>query len=339
MKKEDIVLLNHGSGGKMAHELIRNLFFRHFDNEVLTSETDSAILDVGDGQLAFTTDSYVVNPLFFPGGNIGKLAVCGTVNDLSVSGAKPEALSVSFILEEGFLLSDLEKIVISMAETAREAGVAVVTGDTKVVEHGKCDKIFINTSGVGWLSREKKKISYGTGVAPGDIIMLNGTLGDHGITVLAARESLEMSPDLQSDCAPLNGLIQHVFETGAAVKFMRDPTRGGLATVLCELAETLQNGIELEEENIPVSPVVRGACEVFGYDPLYLANEGKVVMVVAEKDADSVLTALREHPLGQEAVMIGQITENHPGKVVLRTEIGGNRIVDMLAGEQLPRIC
>ncbi len=323
----------------MSRDLIRALFMRYFSNRTLEAETDAAVLKGNSGLLAFTTDSYVVSPLFFAGGDIGKLAVCGTVNDLSVSGAVPVALSASFILEEGLPLETLERIVRSMAAAAQEAGVPVVTGDTKVVEHGKCDGVFINTAGVGWLQPGYREISYGHGIKAGDRIIVNGTLGDHGVAILAARESLEISRDIRTDSAPLNGLIRAVLDHGVKVRFMRDPTRGGLATVLCETAEKNKLGIEIVERDIPVRETVKNICEVFGYDPLYLANEGKVVMVVPEEEAEKTLGIIRLHHYGREARIIGTISHKHPGKVVMQTEIGGSRIVDMLAGEQLPRIC
>jgi len=339
MQRENKILLNHGSGGKMSHDLLKNLFMKYFFNDILQAESDSAILDISPGLLAFTTDSYVVSPLFFAGGNIGKLAVYGTVNDLSVSGAIPLALSTSFILEEGLLLDELEKVVESMAVAAGKAGVVIVTGDTKVVEHGKCDKVFINTSGVGLLNPDYREISFGNRIKPGDKIIINGSVGDHGVAILAARESLNISPEIESDSAPLNTLIRTVLDNGIKVRFMRDPTRGGLATVLCEVAEKRNLGIDIRENDIPVKEAVRSTCEVFGYDPLYLANEGKVAMIVSEEDAERNLRILRNQVYGKDAQIIGEITHNHPGKVVMDTEIGGKRIVDMLAGEQLPRIC
>ncbi|MCD6200834.1 MAG: hydrogenase expression/formation protein HypE [Bacteroidales bacterium] len=337
--KKDKILLAHGSGGKMSHNLIREIFMKYFSNATLEAETDSAILEGRPGWLAFTTDSYVVSPLFFAGGDIGSLAVCGTINDLSVSGAQPVAISASFILEEGLPLEVLERIVRSMAAASVKAGVPVVTGDTKVVEHGKCDQVFINTAGVGWIKPEYRDISYGNKIRPGDKIILNGPVGDHGVTILAARESLDVSSDIRTDSAPLNALIRSVLEAGIDVHFMRDPTRGGLATVMCEIAGKNKLGIDLRENELPVKETVKNICEVFGYDPLYLANEGKVVMIVPENQAEKAIAVLRSHEDGKEACIIGDITHNHPGKVVMKTEIGGSRIVDMLAGEQLPRIC
>ena len=339
MLKDKKIILNHGSGGKMSHDLIREIFMKHFSNRTLLAETDAAILDGEEGALAFTTDSYVVSPLFFAGGDIGKLSVCGTINDLSVSGARPVALSASFILEEGLPLDDLERVVRSMAGAAEEAGVYVVTGDTKVVEHGKCDRMFINTAGIGWLDPALRPVSYGEKIRSGDKIILNGPAGDHGVAILAARESLAISQDIKTDSAPLNGLIRSVLDAGVDIHFMRDPTRGGVATVLCEIAGKNKLGIELVENDIPVRETVRNICEVFGYDPLYLANEGKVIMVVPEDQTAKTLEVMRKHKYGKETQVIGEITHNHPGKVVMLTEIGGSRIVDMLAGEQLPRIC
>ncbi|HHJ09882.1 MAG TPA: hydrogenase expression/formation protein HypE [Bacteroidetes bacterium] len=337
--KKNTILLAHGSGGKMSHDLIREIFMKYFSNSTLEAETDSAILEGKPGWFAFTTDSYVVSPLFFAGGDIGALAVCGTINDLSVSGAQPVAISASFILEEGLPMEVLERIVRSMAGASVKAGVPVVTGDTKVVEHGKCDQVFINTAGVGWIKPEYRDISYGNKIRPGDKIILNGPVGDHGVAILAARESLDISSDIRTDSAPLNALIRSVLDAGIEVHFMRDPTRGGLATVLCEIAEKNKLGIDIREKEVPVKETVKNICEVFGYDPLYLANEGKVVMVVPGEQADKAVGIIRSHNFGKEACVIGEVTHNHPGKVVMQTEIGGSRIVDMLAGEQLPRIC
>jgi len=315
------------------------MFLKHFDGEVLAAATDAAVMNLGEGMTVFTTDSYVVSPLFFPGGDIGRLAVCGTVNDLSVSGGRPVALSASFILEEGLPLEVLERVVVSMAAAAREAGVAIVTGDTKVVEHGSCDQLFINTAGIGVLEPQHRGISFARGVQAGDRIIVNGFLGDHGVAILAARENLKIAGEIISDAAPLNSMIGRVLQAGVQVKFMRDPTRGGVATLLCELAERTALGIEIPEAALPVRKEVRNICEVFGFDPLYLANEGKVVMVVAEEEAEKAVALMREDPHGRDACVIGTITHDHPGQVVMETEIGGRRIVDMLAGEQLPRIC
>ena len=337
--KNDTILLNHGSGGKMTHELISSLFVKYFDNEILQNQTDSAILNIDSKFLAYTTDSYVVSPIFFPGGNIGKLAVCGTVNDLAVSGAKPVYLSCGFIIEEGFLLSELEEIARSMSEEAMKAGVSIVTGDTKVVDKGKCDKIFINTSGIGLLDKKRKHISFGSNIKSGDKIIVNGNIGDHGTAILCARNSIEYTNSVLSDCASLNKMIAATLNTSDKIKFMRDATRGGLATVLCELAEKHNIGIELMEDSIPVQESVRGLCEIFGFDPLYMANEGKVVMIVGKDDAEKVLEIIRNDELGKNAFIIGEIKKSNKGMVVMNTGIGGKRIIDMLAGEQLPRIC
>lgn len=333
------ILLGHGSGGKLTRELIEKLFVKHFSNEVLDRQSDSAVLDIPSGKMAFTTDSFVVDPIFFPGGDIGKLAIAGTVNDLAVSGAKPLCLSCSFILEEGFPLAELEKIVISMAKEARKAEVSIVTGDTKVVNKGKCDKVFINTSGVGLLNASFQHISTGDYIQPGDKILVNGSLADHGMAILAARKEMNLHADIESDCASLNHLIRKVLEAGVHVKFMRDATRGGAATVLAELAENKPFGLEITESEIKVDEKVRGICEILGFDPLYVANEGKVILVVSEEDAGQALEIMQSDELGKQAAIIGEIVDQHPGKAWLNTGIGGKRIIDMLAGEQLPRIC
>jgi hydrogenase expression/formation protein HypE len=338
MKREDKILLGHGSGGRMMHTLISDLFMRHFENEILSEQTDSAILSLDSKEIAFTTDSFVIDPIFFPGGNIGKLAVCGTVNDLAVSGANPLYLSVSFILEEGFSLNDLEVIVESLAAEAKKAGVKIVTGDTKVVNKGKCDKIFINTSGIGQIRKEDRDVSKALQIIPGDVIIVNGTIGDHGMAIMNARESFNFKANIESDCASLNHLIREILDA-VPVKFMRDPTRGGIATVLNELVEKIQLGIEIEESALPVKSGVKAMCELLGFDPLHIANEGKVIIVAAEKDAMRILDILRNNEFGKESVIIGRIVNDHSGKVVLKNETGGRRIVDSLSGDQLPRIC
>jgi len=338
MKRENI-LLGHGSGGKLSHDLIDKLFMKYFDNEILSAQGDSSILPVEGGNISFTTDSFVVNPVFFPGGNIGSLAIAGTVNDLAVSGAKPLYLSAGFILEEGFSLADLEDVVKTMASEAREAGVRIVTGDTKVVERGHADKVFINTSGIGILPENRKQISSGSRIAIGDKILINGAVGDHGMAVMAARNDLNISSEITSDCASLNGLIDVAFGVTEDIKFMRDATRGGLSSVLTELFERKPFGVEIEEEAVPVHGNVMGMCELLGFDPLQVANEGKVVMVVPAEKAEAVVEAMSKHPYGKEAAIIGEITAEHPGKGWIITEIGGKRVIDMLAGEQLPRIC
>jgi hydrogenase expression/formation protein HypE len=339
MMKNKTILLGHGSGGKLSHELIHDIFFKHFGENEKHFPTDASLLHLPGNQIAYTTDSYVVDPIFFPGGNIGKLAVCGTVNDLAVSGATPLYLSCGFIIEEGFDLGQLEEIVKTMADEAEKAGVKIVAGDTKVVDKGKCDKIFINTSGIGSIELKHKHISYGQFIKPGDKIIINGNIGDHGVTIIGARNNISFADDLKSDCASLNGLIADVIQASENIVFMRDATRGGLATVLCELVENRDYGIAINEADIPVSESVSGLCEVFGFDPLYIANEGKVVMVVAEKDCQKVLNVMQHHELGRNSAIIGEITSENPQKVLLETSIGGKRVVDMLTGEQLPRIC
>lgn len=339
MKQEEIILLNHGSGGKLTHDLISNLFVKYFDNEILRQQTDSAILEISNTKIAFTTDSYVVDPIFFPGGNIGKLAVCGTVNDIAVSGATPLYISCGFIIEEGLKFSELEEIVKTMSEEAKKANVKIVTGDTKVVDKGKCDKIFINTSGVGSLKSEHAHISFAKNINTDDCILINGSVGDHGVAVISARNKLHYSSEVKSDCAPLNTLIDNLLNSGCKIKFMRDATRGGVATVLCELAEKTELGIEISENNIPVNETVQGMCELLGFDPLYIANEGKIVVVVDKEDANKALQVLQKSEFGSESAIIGRFTSENKKLVTMQTQIGGKRIVDMLAGEQLPRIC
>ncbi len=333
---EDKILLAHGSGGRLSHELVEKSFVRTFDNPLLNKLDDSAVFDVS-GRLAFTTDSYVVKPIFFPGGDIGKLAVCGTVNDLAMSGAVPLYLSISFIIEEGFPLSDLERIAASVRQAAEEAGAQVVTGDTKVVNRGSADGLFINTSGLGVIP-PGVDIS-GSNARPGDKVILSGTIGDHGIAVMSKREGLEFSAEVLSDCAPLNKLVAEMLEESPAVHSLRDPTRGGLATTLNEIAMQSGVGIEIYEDVIPVSDVVRAACEMLGFDPVNIANEGKLVAVVASSDAPSILSTMRHNRYGSEAAIIGEIVEGHPARVIMRTRLGASRIVDMLVGELLPRIC
>jgi len=336
---EGKILLSHGSGGKRSRELIENLFFNYFNNEILNTGSDSSILNIDSKNLAFTTDSFVVDPLFFPDANIGKLAICGTVNDLAVSGAIPKYLSVGFIIEEGLDFSILEQVVKSMAEAAKQANIKIVTGDTKVVNQGKCDKLFINTTGIGKLESKFKHISSGERIQAGDKILINGFIADHGSAVMSARNELKVHADVLSDCAPLNHLVQEALAISENIRFMRDATRGGLATVLAEIVQEKKFGIFLNEEKIPIRESVRGMCEFFGFDPLYVANEGKVVMIVPENDAESVLDTLQKNKFGKEAQIIGEVVDNYPGKVVMKTQIGGKRIIDMLLGDQLPRIC
>ena len=333
------ILLSHGSGGDLTHRLIDRLFVHHFDNDELRRLSDSAFLGRYPGEALFTTDSYVVDPIFFPGGDIGKLSVCGTVNDLAVAGGRPAYLSAGFIIEEGFALEDLRRVVVSMAGEARQAGVRIVAGDTKVVHKGKADKLFINTSGVGYLHPRFTGAVNGSGVQKGDRIVVNGNIGDHGIAVLAAREDLKISSNIRSDCASLNHLIGKMLDRVEGIRLMRDVTRGGLATVLCELATGNRAGIRLEESAIPVDEKVRGICEMLGLDPLYLANEGKLVAIVDPTSTDQLLDVMQSDPLGRQAQVIGEVVDDHPGRVVMQTHIGGRRIIEMLTGEQLPRIC
>ena len=336
--KERNILLGHGSGGRMMHELISDVFIKHFGNEILNEQSDSAILSVGSSEISFTTDSFVIDPLFFPGGNIGKLAVCGTVNDIAVSGAEPLYLSVSFIIEEGFPFNQLELIAESLASEAKKAGILIVTGDTKVVNKGKCDKLFINTAGIGRLKMKNRYISKALNLREGDVIIINGNIGDHGLAVMNARESFNFKTLVESDCASLNHMIKEVLDK-YPVKFMRDPTRGGVATVMNELASKTNLGIELYESDLPVNKGVKAICEILGFDPLHIANEGKVLIVAAEKEGLKILDLLKKNILGKKSAIIGRIVNEHPGKVVLRNETGGRRIVDSLTGDQLPRIC
>ena len=336
-KTGEKISLSHGSGGKLSQDLITYLFKENFDNKILNRLEDSAVFELNGQRFAFTTDSYVIQPIFFPGGDIGKLAVCGTVNDLSVMGARPLYLSCSLIIEEGLDKNILEKIILSMKKTAQEAGVKIVTGDTKVVGKGNADKIFINTSGIGTiekgidLGREKIRI--------GDKIILSGTIGDHATAVLSSRVGLEFQTKIKSDCAFLSGLIGSILKFKDKIKFMRDPTRGGLASVLNEMVAGKSFGALLDEDKIPVKDEVIGFCELLGYDPLYLANEGKVIVVTAPRIANEVLKILKRDKLGRDAEIIGEIIVEYKGVVVLETRYGGTRIVDMPTGEQFPRIC
>ena len=330
------ILLAHGSGGKLSHDLVRKHIVSRITNPFLEKMDDSAILD-SKGRLAFTTDSYVVSPIIFPGGNIGKLAVCGTVNDLSMSGAKPLFLSLSFIIEEGLEVAEFEEIIRSIADTTVEAGVEIVTGDTKVVNQGDADRLFISTSGIGSIP-DGIDIS-GANAKPGNKIILSGTVGDHGIAIMTKREGLNFSTTLESDCAPLNHLVADMLDESILINCLRDPTRGGLATTLNEIAGQSRVGIELIEESIPVRDEVRGACELLGLDPLYVANEGKLITIVDETVVDIILARMKQNRFGKDAAVIGQVTEKHPGRVVIKTPYGSSRILDMLSGELLPRIC
>jgi hydrogenase expression/formation protein HypE len=335
--KHGRVDMSHGGGGRAMVQLIRDLFARHFGNEYLAQGNDGTCLPQGAGRLVVSTDSHVVSPLFFPGGDIGCLSVHGTVNDVAVMGAAPLYLTAGFILEEGFALADLARIVESMARAASEAGVKVVAGDTKVVEQGKGDGVFITTTGVGFLP-EGVRLS-GELARPGDAVLLSGSLGDHGMAILSRRENLSFDAPIVSDTAALNGLTAAMLATGAEIRAMRDPTRGGLAATLNEIAHQSGVGIHLEEASIPVRPEVDAACELLGLDPLNIANEGKLVAVCASGDADRLLNAMRVHPLGRQAALIGRVTEDPNAFVQMKTRFGGRRMVDWLSGEQLPRIC
>jgi len=332
---EDKILLAHGSGGKLMHDLIQS-FLPELSNPILERMEDSAVFDVS-GRLAFTTDSYIVRPLFFPGGDIGKLAVCGTVNDLSMSGARPLYLSLALIIEEGLPVAELKKVILSIKKAAAEAGVKIVTGDTKVADRGSADKLFINTAGVG-LVPEGVSIS-AANARPGDKIIVSGTIGDHGIAVLSQREGLKFDIPVPSDCAPLNGLVAEMLTAMRNIHCMRDPTRGGLATTLNDFAGKSQVGIAIEESKIPINKAVQAACELLGLDPLYIANEGKLVAVVPPADADAGLAAMKRHKYGKNAAIIGEVVTAHPGRVVMKTILEASRIVDMPVGELLPRIC
>ena len=333
----DHILLGHGSGGQLTAELIQRIFVPAFRNDVLVALEDQATVAVLGGRIAFTTDSFVVRPIFFPGGDIGRLAVHGTVNDLAVGGAQPLFLSAAFILEEGLALADLKRVVASMRAACDEAGVTLVTGDTKVVDRGKGDQLFITTSGIG-LVPAGRTLSI-RNARPRDRILVSGTIGDHGIAIMSVREGIEFETVLESDSAPLQGLTRAMLEACPGIRCMRDPTRGGLSSALNELAVASRVGVELHEAAIPLRPEVRGACEMLGLDPLYVASEGKLIAVVLPEDADRLLGVMREHPLGRNAAIIGEVVDVHPGLVVQKSLVGGERVVTMLAGEQLPRIC
>lgn len=333
---DDSILLAHGSGGKLSHELVEKKFLPFLSNPALDKLDDSAVFEAS-GRLAFTTDSHVVDPIFFPGGDIGKLAVCGTVNDLAMNGARPLYLTLSAIIEEGFLLSELDRIVQSIKKAAEEAEVSIIAGDTKVVNRGQADKLFLITSGVGIIS-PGVDIS-GANARTGDKVLLSGTIGDHGIAIMSQREGLRFSMTLESDCAPLNKLVAQMLEVSSRIHCLRDPTRGGLATTLNELARQSKVGITIEEANIPVKEEVKAACELLGLDPIYVANEGKMVAILAPSDADNILAQMKQNDYGRDAAIIGEVSNEHPGKVIMKTKLGPSRIVDMLSGELLPRIC
>jgi len=331
------VLLAHGGGGKLSHQLIQQMFLPVFQNPLLGELHDGAVFEIGGSRFAFSTDSYVIDPIFFPGGDIGELAVNGTVNDLAMCGSAPLYISAAFIIEEGFPMADLSRIVGSMQSAAQKSGVLLVTGDTKVVDRGKGDKIFITTSGIGLIGK-------GIDISPrraevGDMIILNGPIAVHGIAIMSVREGLEFQSQIRSDTAALNGLVGEVLKFGRDVHVLRDPTRGGLASALNEIAESSGVGIAIEDDAIPLDEPVQGACEILGLDPLYVANEGKFVAFIAPARAEEVLGVMKRHPLGARAAVIGSVVAEHPRVVVMRTSIGGHRVVDMISGEQLPRIC
>jgi hydrogenase expression/formation protein HypE len=333
----DRIVLGHGSGGKLSADLLRDVFLPYFRSAILNRLDDQAVLEINGARLAFSTDSFVVKPLFFRGGDIGSLAVNGTVNDLAMGGATPLYLSAGFIIEEGLEIATLRRVAESMGRAADAIPMEIVTGDTKVVEKGKGDGLFINSAGIG-LVPEGVRLSPAL-VRPGDRVLLSGPIGDHGIAILAEREGIQFSTDLASDCAPLHGLVAAMLGVSREIRAMRDPTRGGLSSALNEIAARAQVGITIEENSIPVREEVRGACEMLGLDPLYVANEGKLVAFVAPDAAEPVLAAMRQHTLGREAARVGVVTDTHPGLVLLRTPFGTTRIVDMLPGDQLPRIC
>lgn len=334
----DLIILGHGSGGRLSHQLLNELIIPILGDNGITGQNDAALLDPPPGRLAFTTDSYVVDPVFFPGGSIGSLAIHGTVNDLAMMGAKPLYISVGLIIEEGFSKADLELILRDMRLAADQAAVRIVTGDTKVVPHGKADKIFINTSGIGVIDHDV--LICGSNAQPGDKIIISGTIGDHGIAVMANREGLKLDTEILSDSAPLNGLVDNIItEASHNLHVLRDPTRGGVATTIKEIAQQSGVSITLYEEAMPVNPAVRGVCSILGLDPLFVANEGKLLAFVAPEVAEQVLAIVRQHPSGRDAAIIGAVTGTEAGRVQMETIIGGLRAVEMLAGEQLPRIC
>jgi hydrogenase expression/formation protein HypE len=331
------IVLAHGSGGKLTHQLIQRMVLPQFRNEFLEPLHDGAVFTLNGSRLAFSTDSFVVKPIFFPGGDIGNLAVHGTVNDLAMCGARPLYLSAGFILEEGLPMDHLWRVIRSMQEAAAQAGVALVTGDTKVVDRGKGDQIFINTSGIGLVDSAVHIDP--SRARTGDKVLINGPIAVHGIAIMSVREGLEFETEITSDTAPLNGLVQDILAACPDVHVLRDPTRGGVTSALAEIAEQAHAGIQLEETRIPLSEAVKGACEILGLDPLHVANEGKLLAIVPAEAAEAVLAAMRKHPLGKESALIGEVVADHPGLVTMKTTVGGSRVVDMLSGEQLPRIC
>ena len=335
---EDRIILDHGAGGAATHRLIKDYIFSKLRNPLLEPLDDSAVLEMGDGiKIAMTTDSYVIDPIFFPGGDIGSLAVYGTVNDLSMQGATPLFLSLAFIIEEGLPLKDLKRIMDSISKAAKEANVDIVTGDTKVVHRGQADKIYINTAGIG---KVPKGIEISSHLArPGDLVIINGDIADHGMAVLFSREGLDPDIPISSDSAPLNGLVSEILKISDKIHVLKDPTRGGLGSALNEIAQNSNVSIFIYEDRIPIKEEVKAACELLGFDPLYIANEGKCIVIVEEEDADRVLEAMKRHPLGKDSRIIGEIREEYAGKVYMKTKVGGTRIISMLEGEQAPRIC
>ncbi len=334
---KDQIILGHGSGGRLSHELITRTFFSYFNNPILSRCDDAGVVSIDAPRLAISTDSHVVYPLVFPGGDIGRLAICGTVNDIAMMGAKPMFITTGFILEEGLNVSFLERILDSMKKAAEEAGVDIIAGDTKVVQKGKADGLYINTTGVGVINHN---LSIGGAFAkPGDVVILSGPIGNHGIAVLSARGELGLEIAVESDVAPLNGLVEKMLETTDEIHVLRDPTRGGLATSLNEIAQQSNVCVYLHENLIPIHPSVAAACELLGFDPLYVANEGKLIAIVGNKDAEKMLSTMQSHYYGREATIIGEIRDQPQGRVVMKTTIGSTRIVEMLSGELLPRIC
>lgn len=334
----EVITLAHGSGGEETYKLIKNVFLRYFNNDILKEQGDSAILDMIKGKIAVTTDSFVVDPLFFKGGDIGKLSICGTVNDLCVSGATPLYISVGFILEEGLELKDLEKIVKSMADTANKIGVKIVTGDTKVVQSGKGHKVYINTTGIGYIEKNNYQLNIKE-IKEGDAIIISGTIGEHGTSIINERENLDIESGLKSDCAALNELTKAIMDTSNEIRVMRDPTRGGLANTLKELVITSGKSMEIWQKDIPIREDVRNFCDLLGFDPLYMANEGKLICIVSNKDAHKVLNVIKSNPLGREGAIIGKVLDDGKSKLYLKTYIGGTKVLGMLQGELIPRIC
>lgn len=334
----EVVTLAHGSGGEETHELIRDIFYKYFNNDILLQQNDSSIINQIKGKLAVTTDSFVINPIFFPGGDIGKLSVCGTVNDLAVSGATPLYITVGFIIEEGLQIKDLETIVKSIADTAKDANVKIIAGDTKVVEYGKCDKIYINTTGIGVIDKNDYILD-GKDINQGDKIIVSGTIGDHGMCIMSKRDYLDFDCEIESDCNTLNKLTKDILSKSKRVKIMRDPTRGGLATTLKEIVDSSGKSMILYEKDIPIKEEVISFCELLGFDPLYIANEGKLICIVDKDDAMGVLEVMKKNPLGKDATIIGEVIYDNKKNLYLRTNLGATKILFMAKGDLLPRIC